>query len=75
MTLTNEELRMLGVSSPVLIKMLKTKEERLIAKMYGEFRNGKVDHLTALAELSVIRELIHEINSAFARLENEKGNP
>jgi hypothetical protein len=70
--LTNDEIRVLGMCAPVIIRMLKTREERIIARMYGEFRNGKTEHLASLAEIACIRDQIHEINSAIGRLEQEK---
>jgi hypothetical protein len=71
MTFTDDELRMLGLCAPVILRMFKAREDRIISRMYGEFRNGKVDHLTAIAELACVRDQIHEIQSALAR--NEKG--
>lgn len=72
--LTSDETRILGLCAPTVIKMLKGKEDKIIARMYGEFRNGKTEHLAALAELACVRDLIHEINMSIDRFENEKGN-
>lgn len=70
--LTNDEIRVLGLCAPVIIRMLKSREERVISRIYGEFRNGKTDHLSSLAELACIRDQIHEINAAIGRMEQEK---
>lgn len=67
-----EELRMISMAAPVWLKMLKTREDRVISKMYGEFRNGKVDHLCSLAELACVRDQMHEINAALSQLSNYK---
>lgn len=61
--LSPDETRILGLSTPIIIRMLRAKEERIIARIYGEFRNGKTDHLTAIAELACVRDLIHEITA------------
>ena len=71
---TDDDLRILGFSAPVILKMLRTREERIISKMYGEFRNGKIEHLSAIAELSCVRDLMHEINTALAQ-HNQGANP
>lgn len=70
--LNHEEIKLLGLCAPTILKMLKSREERVISRMYGEFRNGKTDHLTSLAELACVRDQIHEINAALGRLEQEK---
>lgn len=64
---TDEELRILGFSAPVILSMLRAREERIIQKMYGAFRNGETDHLTAIAELSCVKDQINEINAALAQ--------
>lgn len=69
---TPDELRMLGQCAPILLMMLKSREERIIARMYGEFRNGKTDHLAALAELACVRDQIHEIKAALGQLKGVK---
>lgn len=63
MSLTPEEIRIIGISAPQLLGMLRTREERILGKIYGEFRNGKTDHLASLAEWASVRDQIHEINS------------
>jgi len=71
MDFSRDELQILGLSAPMILRMLKTREEKIVTRMYGEFRNGKTEHLTGLAELACLRDLQHEIQSALAR--NEKG--
>lgn len=75
MNFTPDELRLMGVAGPTFIRMLRAREERIVNKMYGEFRNGKTDHLTSLAELACVRDQINEITSALGQLENLKENP
>ncbi len=69
---STDEIRIVALSAPLLIKMLKDREERCIARMYGEFRNGKVEQLPNLAELSCIRDIVHEIETAQRALAKEK---
>jgi hypothetical protein len=71
-TLTPDELRIIGMSGPAWIRMLRAREERILARIYGEFRNGKYEHLTALAEFACVREQIGEIESAIRQLQQEK---
>ncbi len=71
--MTDEDLQIISVYAPTMIRMLKSREDRIIAKIYGEFRNGKTEHLTALAEFACVRDQINEINSALRQYENQKG--
>ncbi len=64
MKLTPDELRVIGLAGTPLIRMLKAKEEIIVATMYGAFRNGEKDYLPAVAELACLRGLIHDIESA-----------
>ena len=70
--LTPDELRVIGMAGPQFIRMLRKREEIIIAKMYGEFRNGKTDFLTGMAELACVRDQIFEIESAIKSLNKEK---
>lgn len=72
MSLTPDELRIIGMSGPSWLRMLRAREERIISRMYGEFRNGKTDHLAAIAELACVRDQVHEIESAMRQLQQEK---
>lgn len=73
-SLTDEDIRILGFAAPVVLRMLRTREERIISRMYGEFRNGKTDHLSSIAELACIRDQINEINTALVQ-QNQGDNP
>lgn len=72
MTLTPDELRIIGMSGPSWLRMLRAREERIISRMYGEFRNGRTDHLASLAEMACVRDQIHEIETAIKALNKEK---
>lgn len=61
MTLHPEEIHILGASAPVILKMLKAREERILSSIFGEYKNGKTEHLTAIAEWACVREQINEI--------------
>lgn len=66
--LNHDELRIIAMSAPLWLRMLRTREERIIRRMYGDFRNGKTDHLTAIAELACVRDQIFEIEAAVRQL-------
>lgn len=72
MTFSPDELRLVSVSHVVFIRMLKEREENIIARMVGDFRNGKTDYVAAVAELACVRGQIHEITSAVKQLENKR---
>lgn len=65
-----EEVRLLGMAAPLLLNLLKRREDRLLSKIYGEFTNGKHDQLTNLAEWASVRSQIQEINFALKQHEN-----
>lgn len=70
--LTPDELRIIGMAGPQFIRMLRKREENIVAKMYGEFRNGRTDFLAGMAELACVRDQIHEIETAIKGLAKEK---
>lgn len=72
MTFTPDELRLLGVGGPVWLNMLRSREDRIIQKIYGEFRNGKTEFLPAIAELACVRDQIYEITSALTHNSNQR---
>lgn len=74
MTFTPDELRIIGISGPTWIRMLESREQRLISRIYGEFRNGKTDHLATLAELACVKDQIHEIKTAINQNNQQKGD-
>jgi hypothetical protein len=69
---TADELRLIGVAGPTMLRMFKSRETRIVDRMYGEFRNGKTDHLTSLAELACVRDIINEITNALKQLERKE---
>lgn len=70
MNYTPDELRLVALSAPTWISVLQAREERILAKIYGELRNGRTDE-RALAEFACVRDQIHELRSAIKQ--NEKG--
>lgn len=60
---TPDEIRLLGFSAPLLLRMLEAREVRVINKIHGEFRAGKTDQTLSLAELSCLRDITNEIKS------------
>lgn len=62
--LTVDEMRILATHAHVFIKMLKQRETRIFDSIYGEFRNGNLDHTARLAEFCSVRALINEIITA-----------
>lgn len=66
-----DETRVLGMAAPSILRMLKVREERLITRMYGDFRAGKHEQTAALAELACLRELTRDINQALQTLNQE----
>lgn len=71
MQFSNDEMKIIGISGPIFVKMLRDRERKLLDKIYGAFRNGQKDFLTDIAEFAVIREQISEITSALKRNDNE----
>ena len=70
MSFTKEELKLLAVSGPTWIRMLRSRQERVIARMHAEFNSGSTDHLAYVAQIVSIREQINEITSALKQNEN-----
>ena len=71
--MTPDELTLISVNGAAWIRMLRTKEDRVLAKIYGEFKNGKTDHLTSLAEFACVRDQINEITAAIRQHNEKKG--
>lgn len=63
------EIKLLGLSAPALMKMLRSKEQRILGSMYGEFKSGKTDFVARLAEWVCVRDQIHEIESVLRQHE------
>ncbi len=64
---------MLGVAAPVILRMLRMREMNIMQRIYGEFRNGKTDQLTNIAEFCSVRDQINEISSVLKLNETTKG--
>jgi hypothetical protein len=62
----DDELRMLSVAAPVLLRMLAAREEIILQRMYGEFRSGALEHTARIAEFACVRDLTREIKTALA---------
>lgn len=69
---TPDDLRIIAHGHTVWLRILRTREENLIARMCADFRNGKTDHLAAVAELASLRGQVHEIETAVRTLQNVK---
>lgn len=69
---TPDELRLIAHAAPQMIRMLRAREERVIQRMYGEFRAGKENQLSALAELACVRDQIAEIQSVLRQNEAQR---
>jgi hypothetical protein len=67
-----DELRLVVLSAPAILKMLKAREDRVVNRIYGDFRAGKTDQIPAVAELAVIRDMIHEIQSVVQTANKEQ---
>lgn len=75
MTLTPDEIRIIGLSAPMLLKLLQRREERILNKIYGEWRAGKTEFTAALAEWASVRDQINEINSVLKAHDNKEETP
>lgn len=60
---SNDEIKIVELSAPVWLKMLRERETRILDKIYGGFRSGQKDFLTDIAEYAVVREQIKEITN------------
>lgn len=69
---TPDELRMIGVGGPLWLRLLKAREERIVNKIYGEFKNNKTDQLLNIAELACVRDQINEITAALKQNAQQK---
>ncbi len=70
-TFDSDEIRIISLAAPVLLKMLRKKEETVIRRICGEFRNGHTEQTANLAELCSIRDMCHEITTGLR--EQDKG--
>lgn len=72
MKLSDTEVRLLGLSAPQLMKLLTEREERLLNKLYGELKNGRLEQTAALIEFATIRDLKNDITTALRRHEAQE---
>ena len=73
MTYTDDELRIIAMGGHIWIKMLRNREASILGKIYGEFKNGKTEQLTSLAEFATVRDQINEITNAIRQFESKGG--
>lgn len=62
MMFTEDEVRLLGLAAPQVLKMFASREERLLNKLYGDIVAG-TDYIRTLTEWHVVRAQIHEIKT------------
>lgn len=67
-----DELKIIGLAGPVFIRMLREKERITLEKIYGDFRNGKTNFLTLIAEYATVRDQIKDIESALRKNDSEQ---
>lgn len=66
MSFTDDELRLIGVSGGIWLRMLEAREKRLLNKICGQVRQGTraAELDLELAELVSLRDQAHEIRTA-----------
>lgn len=62
-SLSDDEVRILSLNAPENLKLLRFREVRILNQIYGEFKNGKTDHITNLATWCCIRDQIRELET------------
>lgn len=60
---TKEEVAVFGLGAPQMIRLIQSRITNVLGRMHGEFKAGKHDQLTALAEYSTLRDLEIEITN------------
>lgn len=65
------EMKIISISAPTWLKMLRTREAKIFDKIYGEFRNGRTDFVALVAEFATIREQINEITKSLKLQDNQ----
>lgn len=73
MMFSPDDLRIIGITGPTLLRMLKEREEMIVSRIYGEYRAGKTEFLALIAELACVKDQISEIKSAILQNEKQKG--
>ena len=72
MSFTPDELRMIGVSGGIWLRMLRSREERIFQRIYGDYKSGKIDQSQAIAEFACVRDQINEIAAAIRQNDNQR---
>ncbi len=73
MKFADDEMRIVSLSAPVWLKMLADRERKVLNKIHGLFRNGKIEECTPeLASFCEIREQISEITNALREQETKE---
>lgn len=67
------EMKIISISAPVWLKMLREREKKIWDKIYGEFRNNKTDFTALIAEFACVRDQINEITKSL-RLQDKQGD-
>lgn len=71
MKMHEDELRLMGMAAPQILKLLKTREERVLQRMHATFKAGDEHQISNLAEFATLRDLINDVNSALRQFEQE----
>lgn len=70
--LSPDELRLVALCAPQLVKLLEARESRILNRIYGEWRSGKIEHLSNLAEWASVRDQLQEIKNAIRTNQSEE---
>lgn len=65
----SDEIKLLGLSAPIILKMLRSREERILKQLLGDFRAGKTDFLSRVTEFVTVREQINELTTVLSTQE------
>lgn len=64
---TADEARLLGVSTPQILKILRLREKNLLDRIYGEVKQGNLNQAAALAEFGCLRDIQNDIENTLKR--------
>lgn len=64
---TPEEIRIIGLAAPQMLKLLEGREQRILNKIYGAWQNGETEHLASLAEWASLRSQMNEIKTVLTQ--------
>ncbi len=68
MQFDNGEIAQIAHAGPLFLKMLRRREQSILDKIFGNFRNGVLDHTASLAEYCSVRDQISELTNALAQM-------